>query len=78
MVTNLQLSTNGKVYDTVTVRNGEKTCQLVFLKQKSVGWMKNLIDKGSRPGELVTGLFKGTFATAKACLELPRDRYVVG
>lgn len=45
---------------------------MVRLEQKSAGWMQNLDNSFLKPGELETNLFSGTFAIAKACLELPR------
>lgn len=40
--------------------------------------MQDPVDKFCKPGELVVDLFYGTLATAKACLETPWHRRLVG
>lgn len=72
------LSGTEKIYVTVTGSNGEKKSQLVCLEQKSVDWMKNLGSMFSKSCELEVALFFGTFATSKACLELPRHSCFIG
>lgn len=53
-----------KEFVTVTGRNGKKRSPLVNLKPKRVILVNDLIVNLFRPGELVVGLFSGTFPTA--------------
>lgn len=73
-----RLSRGEKLYVTVGGSDGQKTSRLVHLEQKSLSWMKDLVETFSPPGEVVVDLFSGTFPTAKARLELPRHRRFLG
>lgn len=52
--------------------------RMVLMEQKSFAWMTDFVNKNTKSGELIDDLFSGTFAVAKACLELPRHRHLVG
>ena len=46
-------------------------------EQNPVALLKELINRFSKPGDLVEDFFAGTFSTAHACLELPSSRSFV-
>lgn len=66
------LSQTKKIYVTITEKNGEKRFRLVRPERKSVSWIEDLVQKDSKPGELIVDLFPCTFATANPFLELLR------
>lgn len=72
------LSATDNIYVTVHRKNVGKGRQMVLLEQNSVGRMEELAGNFSKLVELVAVLFSGTFATAKACLELLRYHRFVG
>ena len=47
-------------------------------EQKSITLMSDIIEKFSKPGDLVVDPCSGTFSVAKACLLLPKHRRFVG
>lgn len=53
----------------------DKRNQLFRTEQRSAGWMKDLLHKYSRPVERISNLSFVTFASAKACLELPQHSH---
>ena len=58
--------------------NGGTTTKALRPEQKSLDLLKELISRFSQPGDLVVDMFAGTFATALACLQLPKHRCFVG
>lgn len=59
-------------------RHREKEIRLDRTEQKSVFQKVDHVGKFSNPGEFVADLLSGTFATAKACLNISPHRRCVG
>lgn len=46
-------------------------------ERKNAGWMKYIVQKFTRPGNVVIDACAGTFSVAKACLLLPKYRLFI-
>lgn len=57
-----------KVYVNVVGENGKTRGQRVHLEQNIVDCIQDLVNKISKPGELLVLMFSGTFVTGNACL----------
>lgn len=53
-------------------KSGKKNSRLACRGQKSVVWMRDLVNKFSERAKMVPDIFSGIRTTAKACVELPR------
>lgn len=49
----------------------------VQLEQKSVSWIRNLMTKLSKGGQLVVDLCAGTFSGGNVCMMIPKHRWIV-
>lgn len=61
-----RLSKLEKIFVTVTEANAKQRSPSIRSEQKSFCGMQSLVDKFSKPSELVVILLSGTLATAKA------------
>ncbi|PXF48935.1 hypothetical protein BWQ96_01277 [Gracilariopsis chorda] len=59
-------------------QDGKYTRKRVRPEQECRALLKDLIRRFSQPGDLVVGMFAGTFWTAMAYMELPKHRKFVG
>lgn len=51
---------------------------MVCSEKNSVDWAQDVADRFSKPDELVAHMLSGTFPTAVACSEFPRQLRFVG
>ncbi|MEM1002550.1 MAG: DNA methyltransferase, partial [Bacteroidota bacterium] len=80
VVTNVQRPTAEEiVYMKDNNENGNAANRIMVRpEQKGILWMSNLIEKFSKPGDLVVDCFSGTFSVAKACFLLSKHRRFIG
>lgn len=63
--------------ETVFATDGEHR-KRVRAEQKSVKWMMDIVERLTRPGDIVVDFTAGTFPVLKACMLLPKHRRFVG
>ena len=78
VVTGVPLPTGNEVVTYEVEENGETTKKKLRPEQKSVSLLKYLINKFTKPGDLVVDVCAGTFSTMRACMEMNKHRRFVG
>ena len=78
VVTGVPIPTGTEVVTYEVKENGEPTKRKLRPEQKPVSLLKYLINKFTKPGDLVVDVCAGIFSTMRACMEMEKHRRFVG